>query len=193
MDGSAGDKSDGWLAAEWMMTASGARFYPTKPDPDAVKITDIAHALGNLCRYNGHVRFYSVAEHSVHMARHFVRTHRNDLARWALLHDAAEAYLGDVIRPLKKALPQYVEIEQAVEAAVAQAFGLPLDMPPEIKAADTAILNDERRQLFPTEVVEASGWMWRPGLGILIEHWGPAEGKREFLDTYAHLFERGLG
>jgi hypothetical protein len=101
-------ESAAWLAADWMLTASGQQFRPTAPDPALVRVTDIAHALSHLCRYNGHVRsFYSVAEHSVLMARHFIARRDYPLARWALLHDGSEAYLGDVIRPLKKALPDY--------------------------------------------------------------------------------------
>jgi hypothetical protein len=185
--------SETLLAADWMLTASGLQFRPTEPDPALVRVTDIAHALSQLCRYNGHVRtFYSVAEHAVLMARHFIGRRDYPLARWALHHDSSEAYLGDVIRPLKKALPDYKAIEGKVEAAIARAFGLDLgsggEMPPEIKTADTLILHDERRQLFAASVVERLGWHDRDGLGVTLHLWTPDQARRQFLDVHDFLF-----
>lgn len=175
---------------DWMITASGVQFRPAAPDPAAVRIYDIAHGLAHLCRYNGQCRmFYSVAEHSVLLARHFMQQRMNyRLGRWAIVHDGSEAYIGDVVRPLKRALPDYRLIEKGVEAAIFQALGLEGDMPPEIKAADTAILHDERRALFSRAIVERHGWDKPEGLGVEIKGWAPEQARREFLQTCDFLF-----
>ena len=74
----------------WIQVHSGGRFFPLEPDLDDISITDIAHSLSMVCRYGGHcLRFYSVAEHCVLLSH----TVDPEFARWALLHDAAEAYV----------------------------------------------------------------------------------------------------
>jgi hypothetical protein len=94
----------GWHRGGWMQTFTGRQFFPMDPRPEEVDPTDIAHALSLLCRYNGHVdRFYSVAEHCVHLSYVVPPEH----ALWALLHDATEAYVGDMISPLKIHMPGY--------------------------------------------------------------------------------------
>src|SRR5579885_2784587 len=83
---------------DWIQTYCGVAFYPLDPRPEEILIEDIAHALSMLCRFTGHVkRFYSVAQHCVYVS------HRCDPkdALWGLLHDAAEAYLNDISRPVK--------------------------------------------------------------------------------------------
>jgi hypothetical protein len=91
---------------DWMQTYTGGAFWPLDPRPDEIKIEDIAHALSMICRFNGHCRrFYSVAEHSCRVAEFVRQRHRpcaREIFRQALLHDAAEAYLGDVVRPIKR-------------------------------------------------------------------------------------------
>lgn len=107
------------LRGDWIQTYSGRAFYPLAPYPQDVCIEDIAHALSQLCRFGGHCRrFYSVAEHSVLLSRVVVP----EFQLWALLHDASEAYLVDVPRPIKKQLPAYVEAERRVMAAICARF-----------------------------------------------------------------------
>jgi hypothetical protein len=114
------------------------------PDPAEIHPDDIAHALSLLCRYNGHVdRFYSVAEHCILMS-HAVP---EEDALWALLHDATEAYVGDMIRPLKRSMPEYRAAEDRVMAAIATHFGLVGPMPASVKDADNRILLTERAAL----------------------------------------------
>jgi hypothetical protein len=96
---------------DWIQTYSGRQFWPLDPRVEDVHLEDIAHALSNVCRYTGHVReFYSVAEHSVHVSW----SCEPEDALWGLLHDASEAYLADMARPVKQNMPVYVAAERLV-------------------------------------------------------------------------------
>lgn len=148
----------------WVQTFSNRAFYLVDPDPALIDIDDIAHSLAYQCRFNGHTAmFYSVAQHSMLVAEYLLAK-APEHALWGLLHDAAEAYVGDVIRPLKRRLPGFARIEAPIEQAVAKRFGLPWPMPAVIKEADTAVLLGERRDLrppLPREPVE-KGEPWPP-------------------------------
>jgi hypothetical protein len=135
----------------WMQTYTGKRFDPLNPDPALIDIDDIAWALSNICRFGGHSsRFYSVAEHSVLVGEYLSGVGGRRLALAGLLHDATEAYLGDVPRPLKyrPEFAFYREAEAKLEALIFHKFGLnEFVCHPEIKRVDNAILADEARQL----------------------------------------------
>lgn len=134
----------GGRIGDWIQTYTGRAFWPLDPQPSDIDIEDIAHALSNTCRFSGHcVMFYSVAEHSVFVSRLVPAEH----ALAGLLHDAAEAYMADVSRPLKPYLPNYKALEDTIEAAVAAAFGLEHPWSPEVKRADNAMLAAEAYQL----------------------------------------------
>jgi hypothetical protein len=168
----------------WMQTVTGRAFWPLDPHVDDVDPEDIAHALSMLCRFGGHVSaFYSVAEHCVLMSEAVAP----EDALWALLHDATEAYLGDMIRPLKLAMPAYVQVENRLMEVICHRFGLPLQCPPTVKEADTRILRDERDALktappLPWVVLENV-----PALGVPIGGWDPAYAKRRYLDRLTEL------
>jgi hypothetical protein len=167
---------------DWMQTASGRQFWPMDPRPEEIDIEDIAHALSMLCRFGGHcLRFYSVAEHSVLLSRHVAPEHK----RWALLHDASEAYLVDVPRPIKPFLTGYVAAEDGIMETVCRKFGLPRQMPIEVAAADTRILMDEARQnMSPPRVP----WELNvPPLGVTLEYWQPDEAREAFLCAFEEL------
>lgn len=135
-----------WSRGDWMQTFTGRRFYPLDPRPDEIDPIDIAHALSLLCRYGGHVdRFYSVAEHCVLMSEWVAP--ENALA--ALLHDATEAYVVDVPRPLKRVLAGYREIESNVWGAITARFNLNPYLPMQVNVADNRILLTERNTLMP--------------------------------------------
>jgi hypothetical protein len=135
-------------AGNWMQTYTGRQFWPLDPRPDEVFIEDIAHALSCICRYNGHCdHFYSVAEHSFHVSR----VVPPKLALLGLMHDATEAYVGDVIRPLKPMLKGYKAIEDNVWQVIAERFGLPSKLPDTIKIADNAVLLAEKAQISKPE------------------------------------------
>lgn len=132
----------------WILTASGKHFDLIDPQPDMIDILDIASALANLCRFSGHCKiFYSVAQHSA-IASQIVAP---EYAIEALFHDASEAYLGDVTRPLKQLLPDYRRIEQRVEAVIRQRLGLPDTQSGAVTEADRIMLATERRDLMPDD------------------------------------------
>lgn len=132
---------------DWMQTASGRQYWPLDPRPGDVDVGDIAHHLAMICRFCGATkRHYSVAEHSVYVSRLVPAP----LALPALFHDAAEAYCNDIVRPVKRFLDGYDEIERLNQAAIWRALGLLYPDPTEwalIKQADNAILLAEQAQL----------------------------------------------
>lgn len=137
-----------------IVTYSGAVLDLRAPDPAKIELVDIAWALSHLNRFNGHTRrAYSVAQHAVLVA---------DLCpvhdRWAgLMHDAPEAFLGDVASPLKRLLPEYRKLEAIWWLAIARRFELPLELPRTVKDADAWALHCEARALMPESI--------RPELG----------------------------
>jgi hypothetical protein len=136
-------------------TFSGLRFWPLDPKPEKILIADIAHALAHQCRFGGHAsKFYSVAEHSVHVSQLCLPEH----ALWGLLHDASEAYLVDLPRPLKL-LPEfaaYREAERRLQRAVTVRFGLPPDQPASVTEADDTVLGIEAHSLLGSMPVEVT-------------------------------------
>lgn len=176
----------GWERGDWMQTYTGARFFPADPRPDEIDPLDIAHALSLLCRYGGHVeRFYSVAEHCILMS--YAVPPEDALA--ALLHDATEAYVVDLPRPLKRLCPDYQAIEAAVWIAIARHFGLPSpDLPASVKDADNRILLTERNRLMPnTRHPWFQDGRMKP-LPVVVRGWAPAVAERRYLHRLAELW-----
>ncbi len=165
-------------------TFSGLRFWPLNPDPEKILIEDIAHALAHQCRFGGHSsKFYSVAEHSVYVSRRC----RQDDALWALLHDASEASLVDLPRPLKL-LPEFAPYRAAecrLQRVIAQRFGLPPDQPASVTAADDEMLWIEIHSLLGSMPDEAVRDV-RPPFEVL-KPLLPAEAERLFLQRFADL------
>ena len=113
---------------EWIQVYSGASVYVTdmsKNNSENILIEDIAHGTSMQCRFNGHIKeFYSVAQHSVHVADMVYKlTGSKKLAFEGLMHDSSEAYLADLPRPVKRALPSYKDMELVMEKRIAEIFG----------------------------------------------------------------------
>lgn len=106
--------------ADYMTTHSKTNFAPLEPNSEDIKIEDIAHALSLICRANGHFpEFYSVAQHCIACCEEAIaRKYTNKVALACLLHDGSEAYIGDITRPLKKNLPNYLKAEEVLQGAI---------------------------------------------------------------------------
>jgi 5'-deoxynucleotidase YfbR-like HD superfamily hydrolase len=130
----------------WIQTHTGRRFNATKPIPESIDIEDIAHALSMQCRFSGHTNvFYSVAQHSVLVS--YICDSLDKLN--GLLHDASEAYLVDIPKPIKRSgkFDNYLEFERVMEKAIAKRFNIVESMPSSVKRADNILLATEARDL----------------------------------------------
>lgn len=180
----------GKIAAEHgpkIQVHSGLLVPVLEPRPEHITIVDIAHALSNLCRFNGHVReFYSVAQHSV-LVSNVVPAEE---ALWGLLHDAAEAYIGDVTRPLKLWLEHVAPgavsgIERRLQQVIATRFGLSGCMPASVKHADSVLLATEKRDVLAVTDVP---WVALPEpLPTRILAMTPQEAETAFLGRFCDL------
>lgn len=132
-------------------------------DPESICIEDIAHALSNTARFGGHLKeFYSVAQHSVHMAQMASENFKLE----ALLHDASEAYLGDMPSPFKRIMPEYKEYENKLMQVIADKFGFSLPISGHIKYLDKQILQMEWDSFVEPIAAryEVPLWAWDPEL-----------------------------
>ena len=158
----------------WILTHTGKRFDLFEPDVDMIDPRDIAHSLSHLCRFNGHTReFYSVAQHSCLVADLVPAEHK--LA--ALLHDATEAYIGDMVRPLKQWMHAYQDVETWIWDRICTRFCLDQDLPASVTKADLIALATERRDLMPPDPAT-----WDCLVGIepapeRIRSWSPTEAR----------------
>lgn len=181
----------------YMHTYTGNKYWPFDPRPEEVNIEDIAHSLSMKCRYGGHCNnFYSVAEHSVYCS--YIGEEDEALER--LLHDASEAFNGDLIRPLKydkEFREPFKKVEELNERIIAQRFKLVFPFPASVKIADEAVTAAEVEQIINKSADED----WKVGMlhddsvkaNIKIKCLLPAEAKAMFLSRYAQLaVERGL-
>jgi 5'-deoxynucleotidase YfbR-like HD superfamily hydrolase len=177
----------------YLQTVSGRWVNPFDPDPDQLDADDIARALANQCRFGGHCRtFYSIAQHSV-IVSELVEQRGGAVEDVfaALMHDASEAYLGDMPHPLKHRSPlgeAFKEAERHLEHALREHFGIKADVP-EIKRADRALLATERRA-FSDE-----SWPWPElegvePLDLELTAMPPDEAARAFAERFAELEAR---
>jgi hypothetical protein len=153
---------------DWIETYTGKAIYIQDPQPEDLSIIDIAWSLSLQCRYNGHTqRFYSVAEHCVLLSLALPE----ELALTGLLHDASEAYLTDLPRPLKRCLPDYATYENKLMQCIADAFDIEWPLPGLVKENVWENLGD-------------------PLPGITIEGWPHLEAYDRFLDRYHNLVNK---
>jgi len=193
-------------SSAWIQTAGGKQFFPLDPDPSQLDIRDIAHALSNLCRYTGHVnRFLSVGEHSVRVANYMLgiqpenKTKQGDSqarleACYGLMHDASEAYLQDLPRPLTEQ-PEfafYRKAEAKLQSMIYKWCGLGEEEPAAVHLADMTMLSTERVALLgpspaPWCVLPPPLANYQNGGGSNFG-WDPGCAETNFLRTFEVLF-----
>jgi hypothetical protein len=175
---------------DWSATYSGKKYYPMDPRPEDVSICDISHALSMICRFGGHCnQFYSVATHS-YLASSFIKDDKV-LAIKALLHDASEAYIHDIIRPLKPCIVGYKEIEDKTMANICKSLHIEWPWLPKdkekIKEIDNRMLVTEAKYLMG----DTRDWdickQYDP-YDIVIKGCPPWEAKNLFMQRFSELY-----
>jgi uncharacterized protein len=176
------EKQGGLMSS--IMLHSGRLFDLVNPEANEITIEDIAHGLAHTCRYTGQCNwFYSVAQHSVLVSQVVAP----EFAFAALMHDAAEAFIGDISRPLKSLLSEYRTLEEKVEQAIFKRFGLAWPVPEEVRKADDAVMLAEMKVLMPLGMSDPAR-----EAGIVparVQIWATSAdwSKERFLDRYAEL------
>lgn len=170
----------------WISTFTGKKFHPFNPQPEMFCIEDIAHSLAMQCRFNGHTSdFVSVAYHSIEVAGLCPEEDKLE----GLMHDCAEAYFGDIPKPIKDAFPGIKEMEDKIMEAAAAALGFRFPLPHSVKLADHEMLGLEaasRLKNIPRSL------LWE-GFGIHHKFdfpWAKSEPVRDkhlFIQTYERL------
>ena len=177
----------------WILTRSGRKIDLAKPTADMIDPTDIAHALSMQVRFNGHVRsFYSVAQHCILVADLVPAEDR--LA--ALLHDATEAYVGDLVRPLKEGMRDFYEshalvslydaVERNIWHAICERFDLDTTLPDSVKHADLVALATEKRDLMPNH---PEAWPCLVGIEPILQFIDPWPQQQAAIHYHGRLLE----
>lgn len=180
------------ISDRWMQTSMGIEYYPDEMSEDRISIHDIANGLSNLCRFCGQTDgFYSVAQHSWFVSQHVPLEYQ----MWGLLHDAAEAYIGDLINAVKHGFPRIKEdfcaLEDSILRVIAKKFGLecyvPHIMPLEVHDIDKLILAAEARDLFVTGRIKEFCRHSMVDSVPLISPWSPAFARDMFVRRFVEL------
>lgn len=174
---------------DWMHTSLGLRMYPEAPVHKNIAISDIANGLALICRYGGQgdvYKFYSVAEHSVLLAQYALEDVGSFAAMYVLLHDASEAYLGDLVPAVKNAVgSSYAVLEDAIMNDIMRKYSAHHDFRDYAKTIDRRIVPTEKAALmrhprpWPSDAADP--------LPVEIECWRPAEAKMRFLQMWEEL------
>ena len=171
-----------------IITYTGICFAPLSPQEDKIRIMDIAHALSLLCRANGHFkRFFSVAQHCINCAGEAAaRGYSKKVQLACLLHDASEAYISDVTRPVKKNLPRYIDMEKSLQECIYRAFNIELTLieTKQVCAVDDAMLYAEFDRLMDKKVFLKKPDI-RSDIDLSKKDCGTVE--REFAELYEKL------
>lgn len=183
-----------------IVMSSGIYFNYLDPKVEQINIFDIAKALSNTCRYGGHCEFYSVAEHSIHcvsLAEQWIketgwRGPHNPLKFYALMHDVAEAYIGDVPKPLKRLLHDYRKIEHNIEGVINKRFKINTGFHHVIKVLDLRMLKAEKLFLFPKDNHTWNGFDSILDVDITLQLWSPEIAELKFLNMFGVLWGKTL-
>jgi hypothetical protein len=163
--------------------------WPLDPRADEIHLVDIVQALSNTCRFGGHCEFYSVAQHSVLVSE---RCDARD-ALWGLLHDASEAYLGDIPGPIKRSsiFDRYRQIEASLQRVIVGKFGLDEVEPASVRVADKRMLATEMRDLIVGGVGHVDWLRQYTPYSERVVPWSPSEARQRFLARYEQLSSGG--
>lgn len=163
-------------------TITGKKFNLFEPTPDMIAIDDIAYGLANKGHFSGFSpRYFSIAEHCIMVCDEFSLWHDaapDSLKLLALLHDAAEAYIGDMVKPLKVRMPDFVAVENRIMQAICERFGMDLSLMPQIKPADVLIQDIEYNAFFHGSQVEFSR----------ISYLDPEQARIVFIDRFNEYY-----
>ncbi len=177
-----------------IVTYTGVRFAPLFPDESGIRLLDIAHALSLLCRANGHFKcFFSVAQHCINCAKEAAaRGYSKNVQLACLLHDASEAYISDVTRPVKKNLPRYIDMEKALQECIYKAFGIKLTLAEtkQVCAVDDAMLHAEFDCLMDEKIFTGKPDI-KSEVDLSEKDFGTV--KRTFVEMYEKLKEQNPG
>lgn len=169
---------------------NGQYFSLLNPDPAMIDLHCIALPLSRICRYGGQTHdHYSVAEHSVHCVALARLVGAERFEREIFMHDATEAFIGDMVRPLKQIVPGYEYIEERIARAIRDRFGLCdlLQCRGWIRAIDSSMLRAEKQHLYPEDTEEWSGMGSLDVSSIRLECWEPARAYGEFTEMANRL------
>ena len=172
----------------WVQTFSGKKFDCCRPDASLVDIEDIAQGLALQTRFNGQIsHFYSIAQHSVHVQEHLTEL-PIEAQLQGLLHDAMEAYIGDMVRPIKRVLPTYRHIEEMIWEAICAKFEMSVEVPAQLIEADNMMLVTEAKSLCTVDRVSEWNIEQTPSPIIrAIDPWSPEISKKRFLARFEQL------
>ncbi len=168
----------------WIRTFTGKQFHLLSPKQDQIDIMDIAHSLSQLCRFTGHTRVpIYISQHCCTVCDQLPP----HLQLVGLLHDSSESFLSDISSPAKSLLPQYQEMEQRVEKAIAKRFGIQFPFGREVKQADMVALVSEMKWFMP----RGRDWQNLPFTPLpRYEAWDSKRAQREFLRRFRALSHR---
>ena len=173
---------------QYFRTYNGKHVHPLSPSQDEIVIEDVAHSLSQQCRFLGHTHaLYTVAQHCVLVSE---MVPPGD-ALWGLLHDASEAYLGDLPAPIKRdpRMEFHRIAEERLLACIARRFGLAPEMPQSVKRADKILLATEFRDV---TAVDDLDWIiaecgCEPDQSLRITPWPSEVARRRFLARFEEL------
>lgn len=172
---------------DFFFTSTGVQFWPLDPRPEEILIEDIAHGLSNICRWGGHCHgsgIFSVAQHSILVSDNLP----DHLKLQGLMHDATEAYLGDMIRPLKRHMDAYRDAELHLWIVICEKWNLPIDLDKAVKEADERALMTEARDLMhPIAAIHSTNWSaTKPFAETITPNW-PQYARAQFLQRFNDL------
>jgi uncharacterized protein len=175
--------------SSWLQTYSGQRVSVAEPSPDNISIQDIATAISKQCRFNGHCsEFYSVAEHCVRGSKLAEKHFGKKVAKEFLMHDATEAYLGDLIKPVKVTMPFFQQVEEVFWKAIAKKFGLLVEQSEECHYLDKIMVTWEKRDLLPF----SEHWPRLPDIEVFnlerLNPWNWRKAETRYLQRFTELF-----